>query len=209
MRTGRGKSRGTWGAHHHFGDRSGPWFDFGFPFAGRPPFGGRPRVRRGDVRAAVLALLAEEPRNGYQLIQELSERTRGMWRPSPGSVYPTLQQLEDEGLVETVDGGATGRRQYQLTEAGRAYAQEHADELAAPWQAFDKAVSDEAFELFHLMRQLGMAVGQLAHVASPAQVEQAKTVLTDARRGLYRILAEDAPADGPATAGGEGEPIEL
>jgi DNA-binding PadR family transcriptional regulator len=157
----------------------------------------------------VLALLAEEPRNGYQLIQELSERTKGMWRPSPGSVYPTLQQLEDEGLVETVEGGATGRRQYQLTEAGRAYAQEHADELAAPWQAFDQAVNDEAFELFHLMRQLGMAVGQLAHVATPAQVEQAKTVLTDARRGLYRILAEDAPADEPAAPGGESEPTEV
>jgi DNA-binding PadR family transcriptional regulator len=158
----------------------------------------------------VLALLAEEPRNGYQLIQELSERTNGMWRPSPGSVYPTLQQLEDEGLVETVDGGASGRRQYQLTEAGRTYAQEHADELAAPWHAFDNAVNNEAFELFHLMRQLGMAVGQLAHVASPAQVEQAKTVLTEARRGLYRILAEDASADEPAAAtSGEGEPTEL
>jgi DNA-binding PadR family transcriptional regulator len=156
----------------------------------------------------VLALLAEEPRNGYQLIQELSERTKGMWRPSPGSVYPTLQQLEDEGLVET-DAGASGRRQFRLTEAGRAYAEEHADELAAPWQAFDQAVNDEAFELFNLMRQLGMAVGQLAHVASPGQVEQAKTILTEARRGLYRILAEDAPADEPAATSGEGEPTEL
>jgi DNA-binding PadR family transcriptional regulator len=153
-------------------------------------------------------MLAEEPRNGYQLIQELSERTKGMWRPSPGSVYPTLQQLEDEGLVETVDGGATGRRQYRLTEAGRAYAQEHADELAAPWQAFDNAVNDEAFELFQLMRQLGMAVGQLAHVANPTQVEQAKTILAEARRGLYRILAEDAPGDESA-ATGEGRPTEL
>ena len=196
MNTGRGRAWRGWGNHHHFGGRPGPgMFEFGFPFGGRSPFGGRPRVRRGDVRAAVLALLAEEPRNGYQIIQELSDRSKGMWRPSPGSVYPTLQQLEDEGLVETVEDPATSRRQYQLTEAGRAYAQEHADELAAPWRAFTADVSDDVFELFHLMRQLGMAVGQLAHVASPAQVEQAKTVLTDARRGLYRILAEDVPVD--------------
>ena len=197
MSRSRGRGRGGWGHEHpHFGPRGlGMFAEFGFPFRGRPPFGGRPRVRRGDVRAAILSLLAEEPRNGYQLIQELAQRSEGMWRPSPGSVYPTLQQLEDEGLVETVDGGPGSRRQFQLTDAGRAYAEEHADELAAPWQALTKAINDDAVELFHLMRQLGMAVGQLAHVANPAQTDQAKVVLTEARRGLYRILAEDAPAE--------------
>jgi DNA-binding PadR family transcriptional regulator len=189
---GRGRSRGGWGRQHSpFGRRGLEMFaEFGFPLGGRPPFGGRPRVRRGDVRAAILSLLAEEPRNGYQLIQELAQRSEGMWRPSPGSVYPTLQQLEDEGLVETVEGGGA-RRQYRLTDAGRAYAEEHADELAAPWQALTNAINEDTVQLFHLMRQVGMAVGQLAHVATPAQTEEAKTVLADTRRRLYRILAEE------------------
>ena len=64
--------------------------------------GGRPRVRRGDVRSAILDVLAgaDEPVNGYQVIQQIAERSDGAWRPSPGSVYPTIQQLQDEGLVD-------------------------------------------------------------------------------------------------------------
>src|ERR671923_1154744 len=113
-----------------------PWpgpvgpFEFGMrggPF-GPPRFGGRgPRVRRGDVRAAILDLLAEgQPWNGYQIIQEIGARTQGVWRPSAGSVYPALQQLEDEALIEA-QAGEDRRRMYTLTEEGRAYVAEHAD----------------------------------------------------------------------------------
>src|SRR3954451_22884098 len=91
-----------------------------------------PRARRGDVRAAILALLAEEPRNGYQMIQELGERTEGVWQPSPGSISPALSQLEDEVLVKNVE--TEGRKAYELTEAGRTYVSEHKDEIGAPWE---------------------------------------------------------------------------
>ena len=83
-------------------------------------------MRRGDVRAAALSLLAEGPRNGYQIIQEISERTNGVWRPSPGSVYPALQQLEDEGLIRA-ETSESGRKAFALTDEGRAYADSHAD----------------------------------------------------------------------------------
>src|SRR5215208_1704044 len=96
----------------------GPW---GFP--GRRG----PRARRGDVRAALLVLLAEEPRNGYQLMQEIEQRSDGTWRPSPGSVYPALQQLEDEGLVRVEPGD--GRKAYTLTDEGRAHVEARRDEL--------------------------------------------------------------------------------
>ena len=98
-----------------------------------------PRATRGDVRAAALALLAEEPMNGYQIIQAIGERSDGVWRPSPGSVYPALQQLEDEGLIRA-EAGEGGRRAYQLTDEGRAYAEAHPDELRAPWDAVAGAV---------------------------------------------------------------------
>ena len=91
-----------------------------------------PRAKRGDVRAAALALLAEQPMNGYQIIQEIGERSGGVWRPSPGSIYPALQQLEDEGLIRA-EAGEGGRRAFQLTDEGRAYAAAHSAELTAPW----------------------------------------------------------------------------
>src|SRR5262245_13544395 len=102
------------------GRRGRRGFDWG-------PFGRGPRVRKGDVRAAVLVLLAEQPRNGYQIIQEISERSGGLWKPSSGSVYPALQQLEDEGLVETES--VDGKRSFKLTETGRTYVEEHKSEL--------------------------------------------------------------------------------
>src|SRR3954465_2231774 len=108
--SGRG-SRGGPGRRGH-GGRHG----FGGPWGG-PPFGRGPRARRGDVRAALLVLLAEEPRNGYGLMQEIEQRSGGVWRPSPGSVYPALSQLEDEGLVQAVQEGTSKR--FDLTEAGR------------------------------------------------------------------------------------------
>ena len=124
------------------------------------PLGGEgrrgPRVRRGDVRAAALALLAEEPRNGYQLIQEIAERSGGVWQPSPGSVYPALQQLEDEGLIqaETPEGG---RKRYALTAEGREYVTAHADEVRAPWDDVASSVGTDAIELRKLFGAVAMA----------------------------------------------------
>jgi len=158
---------------------------FGFPGFGAPR---GPRARRGDVRAALLVLLAEEPRNGYQLIQEIERRSDGVWRPSPGSVYPALQLLEDEGLVR-VEG--EGRKAYTLTDEGRAYVEANADELGAPWDAVKGDMGQGAWELMGAMRQIGGALFQLTHSGTEAQQQEAKEVLADTRRALYRILAEE------------------
>ena len=157
-----------------------------FPGFG-PPRG--PRARKGDVRAALLVLLAEEPRNGYQLMQEIEQRSDGVWRPSPGSVYPALQQLEDEGLVRVAPG--EGRKQFELTDDGRSYVEQRSDELGTPWDAVKGDMGEGAWELMGAMRQIGMALFQLTHTGTEAQQAQAKEVLADARRALYRILAED------------------
>jgi DNA-binding PadR family transcriptional regulator len=151
-----------------------------------------PRAGRGDVRAAILALLGEQPMHGYQIMRELGERSGGVWRPSPGSIYPTLQQLEDEELVraETGDGG---RRVYALTEAGRG-AQQAAAGAPAPWEEVRSEGDSSALELRDLVRQVVAAARQVVHAGEAAQIAQAKDVLKEARRSLYRILAEDAPA---------------
>ncbi len=179
------------------GRRGGP---FGSPGFGAMAFGfgpwpgeGRrrgPRVRRGDVRAAALALLAEEPRNGYQLIQEIAERSGGLWQPSPGSVYPALQQLEDEGLIqaETPEGG---RKRYALTAEGREYVTAHADEVRAPWDDVASSVGTDAIELRRLIAAVAAAAVQVAQVGTTAQVTQSQQILVDARRKLYAILAAD------------------
>jgi DNA-binding PadR family transcriptional regulator len=182
---------GPWG----WGNRGfGPWmFQFGGPGGPGGP-GGRGRgrkARRGDVRTAALLLLAEEPRNGYQIMQELEERSEGMWRPSPGSVYPALQQLEDEGLIRSDE--AEGRRLYHLTEAGRAYVAERSDDQPAPWESFTDSVSDQHAKTAGLMRDVAMAFGQVLHAGSEAQVAEAGKVLAETRRSLYRILAEGEP----------------
>ena len=159
---------------------------------GFPGFLGRgPRAGRGDVRAAILALLAEEPMHGYQIMRELGERSGGVWRPSPGSIYPTLQQLEDEELVrpETGDGG---RRVFTLTDAGRE-AQSAAAGGPAPWEEVGAEGDASALELRDLVGQVMGAARQVVHAGEAAQIAQAKDVLRDARRKLYRILAEDSP----------------
>jgi DNA-binding PadR family transcriptional regulator len=171
---------------------------FGPPF-GPPRFGGRgPRVRRGDVRAAVLDLLAEgQPWNGYQIIQEIAARTDGVWRPSAGSVYPALQQLEDEALIQA-QAGEDRRRMFTLTEEGRAYVTEHADELRASWDAVTGSVDDAEVQLRGTIRQVMVAVSQVSQAGSAAQIAQAGKILADTRRALYRILAAD---DEPTAAG--------
>ena len=163
-------------------------------------FGGRgPRVRRGDVRAAILDLLSEgQPWNGYQMIQEIAARTDDLWRPSAGSVYPALQQLEDEGLIQT-DAGEDRRRMFTLTEAGQQYVEAHAAELRRSWDAVTGSVDDAAFDLRDTVRQVMIAVHQVGQAGSAAQVAQAGKVLVDTRRALYRILAADAEADDTAS----------
>jgi len=199
---GRGRERG--GPESRFGPGFGASFGAVFGGRGGPfgefPFGGPgsrhrrgPRVRRGDVRSAILALLAEEPRNGYQIIQELVERSGGIWRPSPGSVYPALQQLEDEGLVRAEE--QDGRRQYHLTDAGREYVAARIDEHAAPWETVADSVHNDMIELQTAFGQVGIAFGQVVQSGSAAQVAEARRVLTDTRRALYRILAEGDPGD--------------
>jgi DNA-binding PadR family transcriptional regulator len=173
------------------GYRGGPWGFPGFgPFGGPPPWAaGRSKARRGDVRAALLALLAEEPRNGYQLIQEIEERSGGEWRPSPGAVYPALQQLTDEGLIEAEEHD--GRRTFALSESGRAYVEAHADEVNAPWEAMTSDVRDDVRELFGTAGRTGAAVMQIVQTGSEEQVAQAKQILSETRRKLYQLLAED------------------
>jgi DNA-binding PadR family transcriptional regulator len=156
-------------------------------FLGGPTWGGR--MRRGDVRAAILALLKEEPRNGYGIIQEIERCSEGLWKPSAGAVYPALQQLEDEGLIEQVDNG--GRQEYRLTESGSQYVQEHGEELNAPWENGSNGPAEGTIGLLGLVRQVGMAAVQVAQAGSPAQVTEARTVLTETRRKLYGILASE------------------
>src|ERR1700684_3314362 len=138
-----GHHPGHHGGHRH---RHGPRGGFGGPFGGfGPGFGpGGPRgrgrkARRGDIRTAALLLLSEEPRNGYQIMQEVEERSDGVWRPSPGSVYPALQQLEDEGLIRSQD--ADGRKLFELTDDGRAHVQERGSDKPAPWEQMSGEVS--------------------------------------------------------------------
>jgi DNA-binding PadR family transcriptional regulator len=163
------------------------------------------RARRGDVRAAALALLAEQPMNGYQIIQEIGERSGGVWRPSPGSVYPALQQLEDEGLIRP-EAGESGRRGYVLTDEGRQYADAHPDELRAPWDMVAGGAGGAAAEMRTLMGQLAMAAFQVVSAGTEPQQAEARKILADTRRALYRILAADeagAAGDDPADGGGD------
>ncbi len=171
---------------------------FGGPGFGGPRGGGRGRgrARRGDVRLAVLRLLADEPRNGYQLMQTIEERSGGNWRPSPGSMYPTLSQLEDEGLIRSVD--ADGTRLFQITDAGRTHLETRSDE-PDPWTPTDGRSEHAMAELGPLVIGIGKAVWQVASVGSEQQRARALELLDETRRGLYRILAED-PDDVDETA---------
>jgi DNA-binding PadR family transcriptional regulator len=166
----------------------------------RHGFGRGPRARRGDVRAAILDLLAEgEPLNGYQIIQTIAERTHGVWRPSAGSVYPALQQLEDEGLIRPEGEGRS--RLYNLTDEGRSYATSHAEELRSSWDAAAGMADEVAVELGDLIRQVAMATMEVARAGSTSQLDQARRVLAETRRSLYRILAGDADAGDAREAG--------
>jgi DNA-binding PadR family transcriptional regulator len=186
----------------HHGPRGqeawGQWGTFGGPGFG--PWGGpgrtwrAPKARRGDIRAAILAVLAEQPMNGYQIIQEIANRSSGVWKPSPGSIYPTLQQLEDEGLVQ-VETDSGGRRAYTLTDEGRAYVTEHADEVSAPWEAMSAGgAGGDDDGLKPLIGQVAAAVWQIVATGTPEQQVKGREALVELRRKLYSILAEDESA---------------
>jgi DNA-binding PadR family transcriptional regulator len=176
--------RGHRGRHRH-----GPFDRSGFAAFGPGGPMGR-KAGRGDIRAAILALLAESPMHGYQIIREIGERSEGAWTPSPGSVYPTLQQLADEGLVRSAE--TDGRRVYELTDEGRAQAEARTGAL--PWEEAAEAADDDLVALRDLIFQVGGAVRQVVHAGSEAQLKAAQEILRTARRGLYRLLAEDEPS---------------
>ena len=198
--------RGRHGHHVHggfggpptppFGPSFGPDFGFGGPFGG-PRGRGRGRggrAGRGDVRLAIISLLVDEPRNGYQIIQEINERTDGLWRVSSGSVYPAISQLEDEGLIEPTDGG--GRKLFALTESGRQYAEQNSEQLSRLWEVgAEDARFGEFLRSRELIGQLVAATRQVNEVGTAAQREEAKQVLTKARQALYKILAADPVED--------------
>jgi len=175
--------------------RRGGRHGFGPPGFDRMFFGPGRKAGRGDIRATILALLAEEPMHGYQIIQEVTDRTGGAWRPSPGSVYPTLQQLEDEELVRTVH--TDGRRVFELTDAGR----EQAAALPSqtPWESAGDG-DDDLAALRDLAFQLLGATRQVALAGSAKQIESAQTILREARRAIYQLLAEDGEGDAEGDA---------
>jgi DNA-binding PadR family transcriptional regulator len=159
----------------------------GFPMGpGGPMFMGGPKAGRGDVRLAILHLLTEMPMHGYQIMQELAERTHGVWRPSPGAVYPTLQQLEDEGLVHADE--QEGKKVYRLTDEGRTAVEEAG---RPPWERFDHHVDDDLVALRDVGFQVGAAVMQVARAGSSSQVVKTREILEEARRQIYQILADD------------------
>jgi DNA-binding PadR family transcriptional regulator len=166
----------------------------GAEFARRQAFGyargrgrGGPRARRGDVRAAVLALLAEREMHGYEMIKEIDERTQGAWTPSAGSIYPTLQLLEDEGLIRGEE--SEGKRRFALTEEGRAAQEERSGEQA-PWDAVRADAAPEQIQLRDSVHKLHHAIGQVFHAADEQQQKRIREMLDETRRGIYAILAE-------------------
>jgi DNA-binding PadR family transcriptional regulator len=185
---GRGRRRGRGRAYAWAGGPSGfgPWGPG--PGRGFGPGGrrGRGRARRGAIRAGILAVLADRPMHGYEVMTELAERSGGGWRPSPGSVYPTLQQLEDEDLVrgEEVDG----KRVFRLTDAGRAEA-ERVTADGAPWDSLDD-VGKHGRGLRTSVGQLAAAAMQVQSLGTDEQVAAAQAVLDDARKQIYRLLAD-------------------
>ena len=148
---------------------------------------GAGRMAKGDVRAAVLTLLAEQPMHGYQIIHEIEERSDGSWKPSPGSVYPTLQLLADEGLITATE--SAGKKTYSLTETGRAEV-DAAEGKPAPWES-STTQDPRTGALPKAGMKLAQAAAQVGRSGSQEQVKQAVEVLDEARRKLYSILAED------------------
>ena len=176
------------GHHHDQGgppwarhSRGGGWFG--------PPWAGGRLARRGDVRTALLALLEDRPMHGYDLIRELEERSAGAWRPSPGSIYPTLQMLEEEGLITGRDEDS--KRVFSLTDAGRTALEDRRARGggSAPWEF--GSPGEAVGQLRESMFGLGAAAMQVGRTGSDEQRKRAAEILAEARKKLYSMLAED------------------
>ena len=167
-----GPVRFRFGPHGPHGHDRGPWS----------------QARRGNVRAAILSVLADEPMHGYQIMQRLEERSGGMWRPSPGSVYPTLQLLEDQGFIKGEE--VEGRRVFSLTEAGKAEAAASKEAHGAPWESPEHGDEGPRFKLRKAVFQIASAAKQVGTTGSSDQVDKALEILTDARKRIYELLAE-------------------
>lgn len=177
---GERRGRGRHGTHHHLHD-GGPHG----PRGGRGRRGGGPgRARRGDVRLAALLLIAEEPRNGYQIIQELESRTDGRWKPSPGAIYPALNQLEDEGLIRPSE--AQSGKAFEITDAGR----EQASAVEkAPWER-EEGASSPTRDLGKSYGQAWTAIQAVADTGDDALIAKAEEEIRALRKRLYQLLAE-------------------
>jgi DNA-binding PadR family transcriptional regulator len=173
--------KGPW-QWHGFGGGWGDWRP------GPPGFFRGPKAGRGDVRAAILALLREGPRNGYQIMSEVQERSGGAWRPSPGAVYPALQQLADEGLIEAEESG--GRRTFRLTDEGRRYVEENPDMARPAWESMAHDEPGEVPGLFVSAARLGGSIMQVARDGTAEQIQAAEALLEQTRREMYQILAD-------------------
>ena len=182
-------TRGPRGPRGPRGDarHGGPGFGFGH---GRPGFGQMPgsRARRGDMQAAILGLLTEKPMHGYQVIQELADRSGGAWTPGPGSVYPTLQAMEEQGLVSGEQDGS--RRVFSLTDTGRAaVGTQRPDRGPMPWQQIANA-SGPRVAMRQSIGTLFAAASQIERTGTDEQVEKAVALIDQARKAMYLLLAE-------------------
>lgn len=181
------RSGGRRGGPHRHG--RGPGFGPG-PWGGRGPWGpprGR-RRERGDVRAAILLLLAEQPRHGYEILTELADRSDGQWQPSPGSIYPVLKRLARDGMVTAAQ--EDGKRIFSLTDEGRALVATEGASWGQPWAQATDPDTDAAMSLWAEGRQLGAAVWQVSQLNDPDQIAAAEAVLVEARKKIYGLLAE-------------------
>ncbi|MUL84216.1 MULTISPECIES: PadR family transcriptional regulator [unclassified Mycolicibacterium] len=179
-----------------FGPGFGRGFEFGFdprgggfgfgPRGGHRGRGGR-RGRRGDVRAAILTLLAERPMHGYEMTQEIATRSNNLWKPSPGSVYPTLQLLVDEGLIVPTETEGS-KKTFELTEPGR---QAAAQIETPPWEQIAEDADPAAINLRGALGQLMAAVGQSSFTANEDQQQRILDIVNNARREIYQVLGEE------------------
>jgi DNA-binding PadR family transcriptional regulator len=193
----RANAAAGWGAGFGpgFGGGFGPGFGpggFGFGPGGRGgPRGhrgrGRGRGRRGDTRAAILALLTERPMHGYEMIQQIADRSNGLWRPSPGSIYPTLQLLVDEGLIVATEADGS-KRLFELTDAGR---EATATAQTPPWEEIADDADPDEVNLRAAAGQLAAAVFQSSHAATADQHKRIVDIINKARKEIYGVLGED------------------
>jgi DNA-binding PadR family transcriptional regulator len=194
------KSFGRWG-----GGSGGSWDAWWPGPPGPPPWAPRgAKAARGDVRAAILALLSDGPRTGYQIMSDIEERSGGAWRPSPGAVYPALSQLADEGLIVGEESG--GRRTYRLTDAGRDYVERNPERARGAWESKSQQEAWQPPDLFAEAARLAGGIVQIAHAGTPEQVRAAEKLLEQTRRKLYQILADeddDATDEDDEPDGGE------